>query len=1273
MRLHLLGLFLCLLFTQHTYGQGVGINTDNSDPDASAALDVKSTNKGILIPRLSQAQRDQITTPATGLLVFQTDQTPGFYYYNGTNWQPVGGADQWTATNNGLHRPTGNVGIGTDSATAVFDVQSTTSGSLALPRMTTAQRNAITQAQTGMMIFNTSTSCIDVFQENQSWYSLCALTGQTQTDGLGNVAPVGNVPAGFVARGSAAAAAIGNKFYIGLGRGNSSSYPNDFWEFDMDTQTWTQKADFPGTPRMNALCLSIGARIYVIGGSDPSFSRLRDTWMYDPATNTWTQKSNLPIGRARAFGFVLNGKGYIGGGTFSIADRVFLEYDPVSDTWTQKANTPEDMTGTTGFAVNGKGYACAGSSSTPYSNRLYEYDPTTNTWTQKANFPGGSRTDMFSFGFKGKGYVGMGSIGDGLGTEDIWEYDPATNTWKQKANYPGGRRLDIVGAAGTTKAVIGTGYDRFIGSGGAFVKDIYLFQNQLTAAAPQIGGSTFPAQQGGSGQILTADGNGNAQWQSITAPTLTLSGQTLRIAGGNAVDLPPNTDNQTLTLTGQTLSIAGGNSITIPNQADNLGNHSAGQNLSMNDKAVLFRSGGDNFHSIGFNVDVNGPLLKGFAGGELGADNGTYTPALRWTNGGGLRLFGLAGTGSRMVIADENGNLSAQAVPTGSKWQEDAGKIYRNGLVGIGTTNPISALHITGDRANIPDAVGVHIGQAGPNDYAIELASGEGSTNAYLDFTTPNVDFRGRILYNHGSNAFSFFTNGANERLTIAGDGSLRLHGLAGTGSRMVVADNNGVLSSQAIPTGSKWQENTEKIYREGSVGIFTDNPDGELEVRSNLPGLKVPAGSPGPSVAGGIGNASNMFDNDVLTSGYTSVNSGSSAISIYFRYDLDVAENVVQYSLTLFPDNRVSSWTLSGSNDANNWQVIDTRSGEDFINTRNFTIQSPGKYRYYRFHFTSMIIDSGGPLLHIQEMRFLSDDNFGSALKVKAGKVRISDSYDLPNGAGSAGQFLQTDGSGNTSWQSTPGDNLGNHAATQALTLQDNALLLRGDTNHALRFASSFAGLGSDGPALYGYAGGLLGSRQGSAENIALRWNNFGATGGRHHIIEPRSWGSDQQSTLRPSENGWGQIGDQAFLYNNSFFLNNYRVNEYVPSDRSVKQNITPMEGALASLMRLQPSRYDLNPKTHPLFKGKTADQIKPSDYQNQMGFVAQELAEVFPEMVVFQPEWNLHLVKNYEQLFPVLTGAIQEQQQIIEAQAQEIQQLKADIAAIKAKLGLD
>jgi hypothetical protein len=66
------------------FSQGVGIG---GTPAASAMLDVQSTTRGLLVPRMTLAQRGAIASPANGLLIYQTDGLVGFWYYDGTNWR----------------------------------------------------------------------------------------------------------------------------------------------------------------------------------------------------------------------------------------------------------------------------------------------------------------------------------------------------------------------------------------------------------------------------------------------------------------------------------------------------------------------------------------------------------------------------------------------------------------------------------------------------------------------------------------------------------------------------------------------------------------------------------------------------------------------------------------------------------------------------------------------------------------------------------------------------------------------------------------------------------------------------------------------------------------------------------------------------------------------------------------------------------------------------------------------------------------------------------
>ena len=93
------------LLTVFSLNAQVAINTDGSSPDGSAMLHIKSTTGGILIPKMTRTQRNAISSPATGLLIWQTDNTPGFYYNAGTpaspNWIGLEEeSDDWTTTGN---------------------------------------------------------------------------------------------------------------------------------------------------------------------------------------------------------------------------------------------------------------------------------------------------------------------------------------------------------------------------------------------------------------------------------------------------------------------------------------------------------------------------------------------------------------------------------------------------------------------------------------------------------------------------------------------------------------------------------------------------------------------------------------------------------------------------------------------------------------------------------------------------------------------------------------------------------------------------------------------------------------------------------------------------------------------------------------------------------------------------------------------------------------------------------------------------------------------
>jgi hypothetical protein len=124
--------YLLFLALSISVNAQVAINSDGSTPNNSAMLDVKSTSRGMLVPRMSTVQRNAIASPATGLLIFCTDNNQ-FYLNKGTpatpNWVILN--SKWLSSGANISFTGGNVGVGTLTPEAPLSVANTSLGGIA--------------------------------------------------------------------------------------------------------------------------------------------------------------------------------------------------------------------------------------------------------------------------------------------------------------------------------------------------------------------------------------------------------------------------------------------------------------------------------------------------------------------------------------------------------------------------------------------------------------------------------------------------------------------------------------------------------------------------------------------------------------------------------------------------------------------------------------------------------------------------------------------------------------------------------------------------------------------------------------------------------------------------------------------------------------------------------------------------------------------------------------------------------------------------------------
>ena len=301
-----------------------------------------------------------------------------------------------------------------------------------------------------------------------------------------------------VGRASAVAFVIDDYGYVALGRTavrSSAQYPtsalNDCWQYNPIDNVWTQKASFPGIPRVNSIAEVVNGKAYVGLGFDISKGvytggNLTDFWMYDPANNngTWTKQASLDSLKTTAtnacVSFVFDNCIYIGFGYDGVGFTTeFWKFNPEQGehgTWIRLNDFSSFARTGAVVCVNTNHIYCGTGFNTYNLSDWWEYFPITDTWKQLKTIPDVGRENATSLCINDRFFVATGrnfggNLSGGYFKTDIMEYDATNDVWYKRGNLPGDGRENAV-----SFSINGKGYIGFGGNDTQVFNDFWSFE-----------------------------------------------------------------------------------------------------------------------------------------------------------------------------------------------------------------------------------------------------------------------------------------------------------------------------------------------------------------------------------------------------------------------------------------------------------------------------------------------------------------------------------------------------------------------------------------------------------------------------------------------------------------------------------------------------------------------------------------------------------------------------------------------------------------------------
>jgi len=528
-------------------------------PEASALMDLSSTTQGLLVPRMTLAQRDAIATPSLGLLIYQTDGTAGFYHHNGTAWSGPFGTSSSSGTVTSVSGDGGTTGLTLSGGPITGSGTLTLGGTLALGNggtgaaTATGARTSLGAAASGANGDITSlTGLSTALSLAQGGTGATTATGAanailpSQTGNGGMFLTTNGTNPAWASFSSSQWTTSGSNVYYNAGNvGIGTTTPNNKLQIGSTTYSVNSLAMGNGTQNF---AIDISARTIPTFFSDNNFSFMGSGGNGNVGIGTATPVSKLHIAGADmnnallfentsanpGRNFILfktqgTEQGYIGLGGGATNHMSVAAYGASNNLFLETK-------GLVRMTINTDGNVGIGTSSPAYN--LDVAGSLNATGITINGTPVASSTDTYwSTAGAGKIQYSGGQVGVGVATPayslDVAGDVNVTGAFRVNgAAFGGGTVTSVSGDGGTTGLTLSGG--PITGSGTLTLGGTLALGNGGTGATTATGAANaiLPSQTGNSGKVLTTDGS-NPAWGSFSSSQWTTSGGNVYYNTGN--------------------------------------------------------------------------------------------------------------------------------------------------------------------------------------------------------------------------------------------------------------------------------------------------------------------------------------------------------------------------------------------------------------------------------------------------------------------------------------------------------------------------------------------------------------------------------------------------------------------------------------------------------------------------------------------------------------------------------------------------------------------